>query len=194
MKELLSFVWVCDRKFWGDRCVCNPYFGTISVLLAALAGALQGGSSILHEWFEWDELSLEQSILFLVVLYGLNLYESIVSSLDVKTAVLRSLTMLLWLVVPAALGYVLAVVVLLIVAVIVIGFVFVMAVSIALGGGGGSSRSSRSVSSSTDEYAYDENGSAVKITRESGGYGFDEYGRRWKNTGSGGADKWESDE
>ena len=125
MKNLLSIVWTFDRKIWGDKVNSNPYFATICMLLAALTGALQGGTYILRNILDMNlNMNPVASIGFCAFIFGLNMYESIIASEDSGTAFQRILLMLAMTAGLATIGYVASAVILfLVIAILAIGLI-----------------------------------------------------------------------
>ncbi len=176
-----------EKKIWGDNINTNKYYASISLIIAALAGAMVSASEIMNDIINTNINIDEDSIPWVIALIFLpNLAESIFSAKSTKIIILRSLLIAVFTVLAALIGFITSIVVALIASLLIILFAF----SIITSGIGGSSSSSRR-SRSPRSYAYDENGSEVTLTDEGGGYARDEYGHRWKNAGG---TRWTKDE
>ena len=136
MKKIFSFFRIIDEKIWGDKVNTNPYFATICLIFVALTGAINGGGAMLDGLFDMDiDTNLTQAFGFCAFIFGINMYESIIASSDIKTMITRSLLMLGAVVVIAVLGYVLsAVIIFLVVAAVTLWIIF-MVLSMTIFGG-----------------------------------------------------------
>lgn len=174
-KNIFNFFYAIDKRFWGDDIYTNRYLASLSLLFVALLGAMQGGGSILNSWFGWDvEMNIISTIGLSILVFGYNLFESIVSAKP-KIAILRSLLILLCFVATFVLGYVFAAVALFAVAAIVIlGFI-----SAALGGGSKSGRATV-----TDEYGHE-----TEVKKDMFGTYHDSYGNTYTDNQNGTATK-----
>lgn len=174
-KNIINFFYAIDKRLWGDEIYTNRYLATLSLLFVALLGAMQGGGSILNSWFGWDvEMNIISTIGLSILVFGYNLFESIVSAKP-KIAILRSLLLLLCFVAAFVLGYVFAAVVLFAVAaIVVIGFI-----GAALGGGSKSGRATV-----TDEYGHE-----TEVKKDMFGTYHDSYGNTYTDNQNGTATK-----
>lgn len=174
-KNIINFFYAIDKRLWGDEIYTNRYLATLSLLFVALLGAMQGGGSILNSWFGWDvEMNIISTIGLSILVFGYNLFESIVSAKP-KIAILRSLLILLCFVAAFVLGYVFAAVVLFAVAaIVVIGFI-----GAALGGGSKSGRATV-----TDEYGHE-----TEVKKDMFGTYHDSYGNTYTDNQNGTATK-----
>lgn len=174
-KNILNFFYAIDKRFWGDDIYTNRYLASLSLLFVALLGAMQGGGSILNSWFGWDvEMNILTTIELSILVFGYNLFESIVSAKP-KIAILRSLLILLCFVAAFVLGYVFAAVVLFAVAaIVVLGFI-----GAALGGGSKSGRATV-----TDEYGHE-----TEVKKDMFGTYHDSYGNTYTDNQNGTATK-----
>lgn len=174
-KNIFNFFYAIDKRFWGDDIYTNRYLASLSLLFVALLGAMQGGGSILNSWFGWDvEMNIISTIGLSILVFGYNLFESIVSAKP-KIAILRSLLILLCFVATFVLGYVFAAVALFAVAAIVIlGFI-----GAALGGGSKSGRATV-----TDEYGHE-----TEVKKDMFGTYHDSYGNTYTDNQNGTATK-----
>ena len=181
MKEKMTWFWNWEKSIWGDKIETNRYFATLSIMFVAVMGVFCGSGDTLRSWFDWDTaISNLVACGMLIFIWGLNVCESIMASMSASAMLGRSLMLLAVLVAAFFIGYVASVIVLFLVATwVVLTFASGM-VSGALNGG---SSPSGSANSGPEQYGYDENGSQVVIRNEGGGYGRDDYGRRWKNEG-----------
>lgn len=184
----MTFFGALERKIWGDKINANPYFATLSILAVMLAGAVSGGGRLFYEWFGWDMAMNNVAMAALIVwVWGYDVAESIVAAEDWKAALGRSLLLLPVLILAFVFGAVASVVVIC----LVILWLALMFISHALSSSGGRSKKRSADGSGPEQYGYDENGLQVVIRNEGGGYGRDDYGRRWKNEGG---SKWSKDE
>lgn len=189
MKDRFTLFHALERKIWGEKIHANPYFATISIFAAALAGALFGGGRLFYEWFDWDvAVGNVAAAAFVVVVWGYDVAESIIACESWKAALGRSALLLPVLVLAFVIGAVVSVVVIVVVVVVLAVWFMALFAGQALKGSGGRS-SGRS--SGPDQFGYDENGSACKLEVTGGGYARDDYGRRWRNDGG---TKWHLDE
>lgn len=174
-KNIFNFFYAIDKRFWGDDIYTNRYLASLSLLFVALLGAMQGGGSILNSWFGWDvEMNIISTIGLSILVFGYNLFESIVSAKP-KIAILRSLLILLCFVATFVLVYVFAAVALFAVAAIVIlGFI-----GAALGGGSKSGRATV-----TDEYGHE-----TEVKKDMFGTYHDSYGNTYTDNQNGTATK-----
>ena len=174
-KNILNFFYAIDKRFWGDDIYTNRYLASVSLLFVALLGAMQGGGSILNSWFGWDvEMNILTTIELSILVFGYNLFESIVSAKP-KIAILRSLLILLCFVAAFVLGYVFAAIVLFAVAaIVVLGFI-----GAALGGGSKSGRATV-----TDEYGHE-----TEVKKDMFGTYHDSYGNTYTDNQNGTATK-----
>lgn len=142
MKNLLSFIYLLDKNFWGEKINSNRYFSTISFLFCALLGAILGGLNYLNGMFDWDfrlQLTLTICLGNVITIAGLNIAESIMSTESAGIAVLRSLLMIVVMPLGFALGYIASVIVLVIITIAVVVFLLVTMLQIMLGGGSSNS-------------------------------------------------------
>lgn len=118
--EKISFFYVLDKKIWKNKIEPNQYFATLCILIAALGGALCGGNDIFRSTsLGWDfHVSLIGTIGICIILWGLNVAESIVASTSPLTAFARSLLILVVLALSIAIGYAVAVIVMVIVCIV----------------------------------------------------------------------------
>lgn len=174
-KNILNFFYAIDKRFWGEDIYSNRYLASVSLLFVALLGAMQGGGSILNSWFGWDvEMNILTTIELSILVFGYNLFESIVSAKP-KIAILRSLLILLCFVAAFVLGYVFAAVALFAVAaIVVLGFI-----GAALGGGSKSGRATV-----TDEYGHE-----TEVKKDMFGTYHDSYGNTYTDNQNGTATK-----
>lgn len=137
MKNLLSFIYLLDKSFWDEKINSNRYFATISLLYCALLGALLGGFNYLNGMFEWEigtRLSLTICLGNVIIVTGLNIAESIMAAENVRTAILRSLLMIVFMPVGFVLGYIASIIVLIVITIILGIFIIVMMIKFMLGG------------------------------------------------------------
>lgn len=174
-KNIFNFFYATDKRLWGDDIYTNRYFASVCLLFVALLGAMQGGGSILNSWFGWNvEMNIISTIGLSSLIFGFNLFESIVSAKP-KIAFLRSLLTFVCFVAAFALGYLLAVVVIFAVAAIIV-FWFIGA---ALGGGSKSGRATV-----TDEYGHE-----TEVKKDMFGTYHDSYGNTYTDNQNGTATK-----
>ena len=112
MKNKLTWFYTLDKKFWGDSIDANPYLGTLSLMFAALMGAIYGGAEALNGLFEWGTVgNVVLCIALLVYIWVLNTAESVIASANWKVATLRTLLLLFGFVLMFIIGVVMALVV-----------------------------------------------------------------------------------
>ena len=54
IQDKITFFHALEAKIWEDKVEANPYLATLSILIAAVSGALVGGSDTLRNWFDWN--------------------------------------------------------------------------------------------------------------------------------------------
>lgn len=124
MRNKLTWFYTLDKKIWGNSIDSNPYLGTLSLMFAALMGAIFGGAEALNGLFEWCTVgNLVQCVSMLVYIWGLNVAESVVASANWKVATLRTLLLLFGLVLMFVIGVVMA---LLVIGVVIIWLALVV--------------------------------------------------------------------
>lgn len=133
MNKLLTFFWSIDEKLWKDQINTNRYFATISLLLVALCGAVQGGGGMLANLFDWNtEINPVGNLGFVILLFGLNAYESLIASEKISIALCRCGLLLVVMGATLALSFIMAGIIILLIAAIVaiwlIGAVFSAAI------------------------------------------------------------------
>lgn len=157
-----------DEKLWGEQFAGSSWLGVITIIVAAVAGALltifEGG--------------LDDSFIpYIMVIALANIVESVLSAKSAKVAVLRSLLMTLAVVVSMFAGVVVVVVVALVMLVMLAGFILSL---IGEGGGGSGSLRRRKIKIDGEE-----------VTESSDLLGFDktyaskESDRKWRSTDGG---------
>ncbi len=110
INEKITLVHLLDKRLWKDRVEANPYFATLSVLFIALAGAWAGIGGI-AEWLGWGfGISLQPSIVLLLVVWALNIGESIVAAETLSVASLRALLIGGMLLIAITVGYLFSIV------------------------------------------------------------------------------------
>lgn len=141
MKEAIAWFYTIDKKLWGDKIETNPYFATLSILFVALVGACSGAGRIFYEWFDWDVATNNVAMAYLFILiWGMNLCESIVASESTWIGLWRPLLMLLIFALVFAFGFIASVVVIFLVTAWV---VLMLAGALLSGSGGGNSKKKR---------------------------------------------------
>ena len=126
--EKISFFYVLDKKIWKDKIEPNPYLATLCILVVALGGAMCGANDILRgtNLSGLLDVSLIGTIGGCIILWGLNVIESIIASTSPQTSFLRSLLLLVVFALSMAIGYVASGIIMCIVAIvgglIIIGF------------------------------------------------------------------------
>lgn len=178
-KNIFNFFYAIDKRLWGEDICSNRYFASVSLLFVALLGALQGGGTVLNSWFGWDvAMDITSVILSSILIFGYNLYESIVSA-NPKIAFQRSLLIFGCIIVAFVLGYLLSVLVLFAVAAFVIIQCIFALISVALGGGSKSGRTTV-----TDEYGHE-----TEVKKDMFGTYHDSYGNTYTDNQNGTATK-----
>lgn len=124
MKNKITWFYTLDKKFWGDCIDTNPYLGTLSLMFAALMGAIFGGAEALNGLFEWGTVgNIVQCLSLLVYIWVLNATESVIASSNWKVATQRTLLLLLGLVLMYIIGVVMA---LLVIGVVILWLILVI--------------------------------------------------------------------
>ncbi|MBQ8271404.1 MAG: hypothetical protein IJZ09_00110 [Tidjanibacter sp.] len=168
IKNMINWLRSWDDKLWGEQFAGSSWLGVITIIVAAVAGALltifEGG--------------LDDSFIpYIVVIALANIVESILSAKNTKVAVLRSLLMTVAVVVAMFAGVVVVVVVALVLLVMFAGFLMSL-----VGEGGSGSGSSRKRKIKID---------GEEVTESSDLLGFDktyeskESDRKWRSTDGG---------
>lgn len=110
INEKITLVHLLDKRLWKDQVEANPYFATLSVLFITLAGAWAGIGGI-AEWLGWGfGISLQPSIVLLLVVWALNIGESIVVAETLSVASLRALLIGGMLLIAITVGYLFSIV------------------------------------------------------------------------------------
>lgn len=135
--EKISFFYVLDKEIWKDKIEPNQYLATLSILLVALGGALYGAHDMIRgtNFSGFLNVSLIGTIGGCIILWGLNVTESIIASKSPVTSFLRSILLLCVFALSVALGYVASGIIMCIVA-IVAGLVMISFFTTALVGTG----------------------------------------------------------
>ncbi len=169
IQKVINWLRSWDEKLWGEKFAGSSWLGVITIIVAAVAGALltifEGG--------------LDDSFIpYIMVIALANIVESILSAKSAKVAVLRSLLMTLAVVVAMFAGVVVVVVVALVLLVMFAGFLM----SLVGEGGSGSSGPSRKRKIKID---------GEEVTESQDLLGFDttyeskESDRKWRSTDGG---------
>lgn len=193
--DKITWMYDFDKSAWGDKINPNRYFATLSLILTALSGALCGGGNTLDSWFGWS-ISMNMAAMggALILVWGLNVAESIMATDRISVAVLRPFVILLFMAISFAVSYLLAIIVLVIIAIWVILTLVSGAVSGALSSKGGWSSSGSSGDNSNGEEI--ELGSGRKIGGRSSADGetfFGNDGKTYSRRGMG-SRSWEADD
>lgn len=176
IKDKITFFYYWEEKMWDEKVNANKYFATLSILMAAIIGALTGGGSALKGMFGFDtEISTTASIGLCILMWGLNMAESIVASTDVWTTVKRSLLMLVCIAGAYFAGFLLAVVVIILVAIVIAIFVGITVLGVVFGDS----------SSKKQEYLVDEDGNKTKVHNYIFGSKVDSSGHIYERDGNG---------
>lgn len=168
IKNMINWLRSWDEKLWGEKFTGSSWLGVITIIVAAVAGALltifEGG--------------LDDSFIpYIMVIALANIVESILSAKSAKVAVLRSLLMTVAVVVAMFAGVVVVVVVALVLLVMFAGFLMSL-----VGEGGSGSGSSRKRKIKID---------GEEVTKSKDLLGFDttyeskESDRKWRSTDGG---------
>ncbi len=185
--EKMTWMYALDKSMWGEGIEPNRYFATLSLMLTALSGALCGGGNTLDSWFDMGTVMNMVSILgTLILVWGLNVAESIMAAEKISVAVLRPLVMLLFMAICFAASYLLAVIVIVIIMIWLIITLLSGAISGALSSKGSSSSSWSSGGQDEDTYKItDEHGYERTLKHEGLNTYRDDKGDRWKSDGRG---------
>ena len=132
--DKLTFFYAIEENIWKDKIEANQFLGTLSVLFVAILGAIAGGGNTLADFFDWDTApSMLAIVATCVVVWGVNVGESIVASTHWLVALLRSLFMFAVMAAVWGLGYVASVVVIVVVSIILALLFFVFLIKLVLG-------------------------------------------------------------
>ena len=113
MKDKLTWFYTIDKKIWGEQIEANPYLATLSLMFAALMGAVYGGSEALDGLFEWGSLgNMVICLSILVNIWTINIAESVIASTNWKVASLRILMLFFGIALMYIIGVLMALVVL----------------------------------------------------------------------------------
>ncbi len=147
MKNILTWFNSIEQSIFGDKIESNVYFSTISIMFAALTGAMLGGGDILYSWdIISDKMNPTATYSFLVILASLNIAESIMAAKTVGTGFFRTLLVTVAIPLAAAIGYAVAVIVF----IIILLWLILLGFSVALGGGSGSGKKRGILSDGTE--------------------------------------------
>lgn len=169
VQKIVNWLRSWDAKLWGEEFTGSSWLGVITIVVAALAGALltifEGG--------------LDDSFIpYILVIALVNVVESVLSAKSAKVAVLRSLLMTLAVVVAMIAGVVVVVVVALVLLVLFAGFLLSL-----VGEGSGSSKgSSRKRKIKIDGEEVAESSDLVGFGKT---YESKESSRKWRSTDGG---------
>lgn len=179
MKEELLFFVEIDKRLWGDKVNANPFFASLSVLLAAIGGAMYGGGSVLHDWFDWNLLMNPAALgATILLIWCYNVVESILASENWAPALFRPLLILAMMLLAFFVSIALSVIVLFLVAVVLVIWLFSLFIGMALDNG----KAKRAV-------LEDEYGNRIKGTHHGDSFTSND-GRHFSKNSSG---KWEED-
>ncbi len=183
MKKILTWFNSIDRMIFGDDLELNEYFSTLSILFAALCGAVWGGSDFLDASVDGFG-----ACAFIITLAALNVGESIMASSQAGIVIGRSFIVILAVTLATAAGYILSVVALAILALTAALFVLSIALKLMFGAslfGSGGSPSGSGSHSTQHVNTLDEDGNSVRLSKDSGeDLWRDEAGCLYEKTGS----------
>lgn len=132
--DKLTFFYALEEKIWKDKIEANQFLGTLSILFVAILGAIAGGGNTLADFFDWDTApSMLAIVATCVVVWGMNVGESIVASTHWLVALLRSLFLLVIMALVWGLGYAASVIVIIIVSIVLALILFVFFIKLMLG-------------------------------------------------------------
>ena len=132
--DKLTFFYAIEENIWKDKIEANQFLGTLSILFVAVLGAIAGGGNTLADFFDWDTApSMLAIVATCVVVWGMNVGESIVASTHWLVALLRSVFMLAVMAAVFGLGYAASVIVIVIVSIILALLFFVFLIKLMLG-------------------------------------------------------------
>lgn len=168
IQKVVNWLRSWDEKLWGEQFAGSSWLGVITIIVAAVAGALltifEGG--------------LDDSFIpYIMVIALANIVESVLSAKSAKVAVLRSLLMTLAVVVSMFAGVVVVVVVVLVALVMFAGFLLSL---VGEGGGGGGSSRRRKIKIDGEEVSESKDLLGFDTTYES-----KESDRKWRSTDGG---------
>lgn len=119
VKDKITFFYAIEEKLWNERVNANKYLATLSILCVALLGAWHTAGSFLASSLNWHvEMSVFHAIMLVAYLWVLNAAESVLACDNMKTAVLRSLLMLVSIALAYNAGVVFGTIVIIIVCII----------------------------------------------------------------------------
>lgn len=165
IKKMIHWLLSWDERLWKDQLTSKSYLGTISILVAAVAGVVltivEGG--------------LDDSFLpYILVLVLVNVVESVLIAKTWKAAVTRSLVMGAATVVAMLAGIALVAIVALVLLITFAGFILSL-----VGGGGVSGGSSRGRRITIDGEEVTESSDLVGLGKT---YESKSSGRKWRST------------
>lgn len=132
--DKLTFFYTLEEKIWKDKIEANQYLGTISILLVALFGVIAGGGSAISDFLELGtEPSMRPIVATCVIIWGVNMGESIVAASHWAVALMRSLFLLVIMAVAWGLGYVASIAVIVAVSIILVLLFLVLLIKLILG-------------------------------------------------------------
>lgn len=157
MKFLSNILFI--DKIWGDKVSANKWLLPLSILTAALTGAIFGGGVLFGQISNFTLVAICGS---LIMLWGYNLAESIIASTTPLVAFGRSVPTLVMIVGIFALSCVASIVVLVAVALLLLAMVMLFFANGALKGGGSGSSGSGS-NGDCDAQIVNEHGGTVNL-------------------------------
>jgi|GEM_PF-1178184 len=119
IQNVLSFFHAIDERIWNNKVASNQYYASLSIIIVALIGALVTGGKILNSTFNLNiEASVYSAITIVLIIVGMNIYESIIAANDIKTATLRSLLLFATLIIAFFVGVLASIVIAIIIVIV----------------------------------------------------------------------------
>lgn len=180
IKDMSTWFYAMEKKEDSDT-AANRYFATLSIMFAAIAGAVIGAGGLLHSWFDWNT-ELDKTAVYgvLIVVCGVNLTESVLATKTAGKAAMRSFLLVFFMTAAYWLGYAGSIIML------VAG-----AIDLALMLASGAITEVFKPSEKRDTFTVEGNGQKTELHDEGGGYAKDDSGRYWQNEGG---STWRPDE
>ena len=187
MKKILG-IFFLDHIWDEDKLVVNKYFTIAVYIIAALLGALSGGSRALNSFFHIHVyLTGAYAAKFVIIFWIIMILESIIGASNVKIAIIRSLYTVLVSAICFALGYILSIAVIVILVIIAAVTITAFALRASLSNGLGGSSSGNSGSSGEEQkYFHDESGRRVDLEDAGAGDYYGSDGNKYESTFGGG--------
>lgn len=190
LKDKLNWFAVIDEALWGDTLEVNRYLTSISIMVAAIGGALLGVDSVFGSEIGRNPVA---AVGALILMWGICVAETVMCSRSIKTTILRSLMLLVAFPLVFGFGILASIIVMIVIAIWLILLFASGFLRAGLSSGSGSSSGSGHSSDNDDSEVLDFGmGNQVKGKSSFDGntfYGDD--GSRYTRTGY---DSWSKEE